>query len=415
MANSFAKKIDVFFDDVVAGFDATNISSKNVSQYKAPAEALALNGQTFHRPMPLMTEIVDGRDISGQYKDLVELTVPATLTESHIRNVPVKLTGVDLNNPYAFDNIVKTSNILLSNKLDTLVANRVAERGTLAVINAGAIDTYDDAAEADALMLEQQATRGERIMLLNPRMAKNIAGNLAARQTMNTAPMNAYQRSTLQPIAGFDTFRVDYGKSITGSAGAGYLVSGAQSHTPVSADVNGTPADNRTQTLVVKTGTGAAVGDVFIIAGVDAVGHINKQSTGQPKTFRILAISGSNWTISPAIVPADGTAAAQKAYANVTTGAAADAAITILNKKTSAASVFYEKSAIEIVHADFNTEPFEASGKRVRKATTDSGIQIVMLSDSNVDTLAANYRLFVWANVEVLNPELAGIMLENQT
>ena len=61
MANSFAKKIDVFFDDVVAGFDATNISSKNVSQYKAPAEALALNGQTFHRPMPLMTEIVDGR------------------------------------------------------------------------------------------------------------------------------------------------------------------------------------------------------------------------------------------------------------------------------------------------------------------------------------------------------------------
>jgi len=105
----------------------------------------------------------------------------------------------------------------------------------------------------------------------------------------------------------------------------------------------------------------------------------------------------------------------KKAYANVTTGAAADAAITILNKKTTAASVFYEKSAIEIVHADFNTEPFEASGKRVRKATTDSGIQIVMLSDSNVDTLAANYRLFVWANVEVLNPELAGIMLENQT
>ena len=415
MANSFAKKIDVFFDDVVAGFDATNISSKNVSQYKAPAEALALNGQTFHRPMPLMTEIVDGRDITGQYKDLVELTVPATLTESHIRNVPVKLTGVDLNNPYAFDNIVKTSNILLSNKLDTLVANRIAERGTLAVINSAAIDTYDDAAEADALMLEQQATRGERIMLLNPRMAKNIAGNLAGRQMMNTAPMNAYQRSTLQPIAGFDTFRVDYGKSIVGSAGTGYLVDTAQAYTPVSADVNGIPADNRTQVLKVKTGTGAAVGDVFTIAGVYAVGHINKQSTGQLKTFRILAIDSGNWTISPAIVPADGAAVAQKAYANVTTGAAADAAITILNTKTTAASVFYEKSAIEIVHADFNTEPFEASGKRVRKATTDSGIQIVMLSDSNVDTLAANYRLFVWANVEVLNPELAGIMLENQT
>lgn len=415
MPNSFAKKIDVFFDDVVAGFDATNISSKNVSQYKAPAEALALNGQTFHRPMPLMLEVEDGRDMTNKNKDVIDLTVPATLTEAHIRNVPVSLTGVDLNNPYAFDNIVKTSKILLSNKLDTLVANRIAERGTLAVINSGTIDTYDDAAEADALMLEQQATRGERIMLLNPRMAKNLSGNLAARQTMGTASMNAYQRSALPPIAGFDTFRTDYGRAITGSAGAGYLVSGAQSYTPVSADANGVPVDNRTQTLAVKTGTGAAVGDVFTIAGVYAVGHINKQSTGQLKTFRILAINGGNWTISPAIVPADGAAAAQKAYANVTTGAAADAAITILNKKTSAASVFYEKSAIEIVHADFNTEPFEASGKRVRKATTDSGIQIVMLTDSNVDTLAAKYRLFVWANVEVLNPELAGIMLENQT
>lgn len=133
-------------------------------------------------------------------------------------------------------------------------------------------------------MLEQQATRGERIMLLNPRMAKNIAGNLAARQTMNTAQMNAYQRSTLQPIAGFDTFRVDYGKSITGSAGAGYLVSGAQSYTPVSADVNGIPADNRTQTLAVKTGTGAAVGDVFAIAGVYLFSNYQKAISYTPST-----------------------------------------------------------------------------------------------------------------------------------
>jgi hypothetical protein len=76
--------------------------------------------------------------------------------------------------------------------------------------------------------------------------------------------------------------------------------------------------------------------------------------------------------------------------------------------------VFFEKDAVEIVHADFNTDPFAATGKKVRKATTDSGVQIVMLSDSNVDSLVAKYRMFVWANVEVLNYELAGIMLEGQ-
>jgi hypothetical protein len=415
MANDFSSKIDIFFENVVAGFEATNVSAKNVSRFKPNAGQLAEGGQTFYRPMPMLTEVVDGRDMSSSYKDLTELTVPSTLTESHIRNVPVSLTGVDLNNPHMMNNIVQATNVMLSNKLDTLVADKVATYGTLAVINSGNIDTYDEAAEADALMLEQQATRGMRTMLLNPRMAKNLAGNLASRGTMTGAPMNAYERSMLPPIAGFDTFRTDYGKSITGSAASGYLVNGAnQNTTPAAQDANGLPKDNRTQTLTVDTGTGIAAGDVFTIAGVYSVGHINKQSTGQLKTFRVIAVNGADLTIAPAIIPADGAAASQKAYANVNTTPADNAAITVLNTTTKPASVFFEKDAVEIVHADFNTDPFAATGKKVRKATTDSGVQIVMLSDSNVDSLVAKYRMFVWANVEVLNYELAGIMLEGQ-
>lgn len=414
MANDFASKVDIFFEEVVAGFEATNVSAKNVSQYKPNAGTLAEGGQTFYRPMPMLTEVVDGRDMSSSYNDLTELTVPSTLTESHIRNIPVSLTGVDLNNPHVMKSMVQSANIMLSNKIDTLVADAVATYGTLAVINSGNIDTYDEAAEADALMLEQQASRGQRCMYLNPRMAKNLAGNLASRGTMNQAPMDAYTRSMLPPIAGFDTFRVDYGKTITGSSASGYLVNGANQNTTPAAMSGGLPVDNRTQTLAVDTGTGIAAGDVFTIAGVYAVGHINKQSTGQLKTFRVLAVNGGNLTIAPAIIPADGSAQSQKDYANVTTTPADNAAITVLNTTTKPASVFFEKDAIEIIHADFNTEPFESTGKKVRKATTDSGIQIVMLSDSSIDTMVAKYRMFAWANVEVLNYELAGIMLEGQ-
>jgi hypothetical protein len=415
MANAFSKKVDIFFEEVVSGFDATNISAKNVSQYKPQAGSLAEGGQTFYRPMPMMSQVVDGRDVSASYKDLVELTVPSTLTESHLRNIPVSLTGVDLNNPHMMKNIVDLSTKQLSNKLDVLVADAVATYGTLVVKSTSAIDTYDEAAEADALMLEQQATRGQRIMLLNPRMAKNLAGNLAGRSTLTGAPLDAYTRSSLPAIAGFDTFRTDYGKTLTGSAGAGYLVNGANQHTTPVSHSNDLPVDNRTQTLTVDTGANAAVGDAFTIANVYAVGHINKQSTGQLKTFRILAINGANWTIAPAIVPADGANAAQAAYANVNTTPADNAAITILNTVTKPTSVFFEKSAVEIIHADFNVEPFVSTGKQVRKATTDTGIQIVMLSDSNVDTLVAKYRMFIWASVELLNYELGGIMLENQT
>lgn len=419
MANDFSSKVDIFFEEVVAGFEATNVSAKNVSMYKPGAGALAEGGQTFYRPMPMLTEVVDGRDMSAAYNDLTELTVPSTLTESHLRNVPVSLTGVDLNNPHMMNNIVRTTNVMLSNKLDTLVAAEVADKGTLVVTSGTNIDTYDEAAVADALMLEQQATRGQRNMFLNPRMAKNLAGNLAARGTMQGAPMDAYTRSMLPPIAGFDTFRVDYGKSIAGSSTAGDLIAGAsQSYTPAAMSA-GLPVDNRTQTINVDDGLGAAhglvVGDAFTIAGVYAVGHINKQSTGQLKTFRVISVpAATSVEIAPPIIPADGVAQSQKDYANVNTTPADNAAITVLNTVTKPASVFFEKDAVEIIHADFNTEPFEASGKKVRKATTDSGVQIVMLSDSNIDTLVAKYRMFVWANVELLNYELGGIMLEAQ-
>jgi hypothetical protein len=188
-----------------------------------------------------------------------------------------------------------------------------------------------------------------------------------------------------------------------------------QNTTPVANDSNGIPVDNRTQTLTVSATHGLVAGDAFTIAGVYSVGHINKQSTGQLKTFRVISVSTNDLTIAPAIIPADGSADSQKAYANVTTTPADGAALTVLNTTTKPASVFFEKSAVEIVHADFNTEAFEASGKKVRKAVTDSGIQIVMLSDSAVDTLVATYRMFIWCNANVLNYEQAGIVLEGQS
>lgn len=417
MANDLSKNIDIMFEQIVDGFEATNVSAKNVSMFKPEVGALSLGGQTFYRPQQTLTEVVDGRDVSAAYKDLIERTIPSTLTESHIRNVPLSLLGVDLNNPHVMKNMVQASNIMLSNKLDVLVANEVANKGSLVVVNSTNIDSYDDAAEADSIMLEQQVTNGQRCMFLSPRMAKNLAGNLASRGTMAGAPMSAYERNTLPPIAGFDTFRTDYAKSLAASKATLYAVDGgAQGYTPIAKNAStGIPVDNRTQTLTVKTGTLAVAGDCFTIAGVNSVGHINKQDTGQLKTFRIVSVdAATTWTISPAIVPADGTAAAQKAYANVTSVPADGAAITAINTTTKPVSTFFEKSAVEIIHADFNTEAFSSTGKKVRKSTTDSGIQIIMLSDSAIDTLAAKYRMFIWANVEVLEPEAAGILLEAQ-
>jgi len=416
MANSFVEDIETYFKDVIESFDATNLAAGTVNKYEADAGRLQNTAQTFYRPVQLFTETQDGRDLSGNEKDLTELTVPSTLADTHLRNVYFSLTGVDLNNERIRQRAATATARQLSARLDTLVAQKIVDDATLLVTNSGNIDSYDDVAEAESIMVEQQSDQGDRCIFLNPRMATNIAGNLAGRGTMQGFPTSAYTSTDIPQIAGFGTYRNQYMPSVTGSTGSGYLVNGAnQDYTPLTHDANGVPVDNRTSTLTVDTGSNAAVGDFFTIAGVNSVGHINKQDTGELKTFRIKAINGAVWTISPPIVPADGSDQAQKDYPTVNTTPADNAAITILNTTTKKASAFFQKNAIEIVHGDYNLDDFNREGKLMGYSTTDNGIGIAMLCESDVPTLVSRYRIFIWTNVEVLQPESVGLFLEGQS
>lgn len=417
MANSFYADIETYFDEVVKGFESINLSSRTVNMYKPDAGRLQNTGQTFYRPVPLLTEVTDGRDMSSSVQDVIELEIPSTLTEAHIRNIPVRFTGVELNNERLRNRLAMNAAMQLSDRVDTIVADKMADEATLLVTNSGNIDSYEDLAEAEAIMKEQQSDQGERCIFLHPRMATNVAGYIvgSGRTFGNSMSDGAYMNGDIPMVAGFESYRVQYAKSIAGSAGTGYLVNGAnQDYTPVTNDANGVPVDNRTATLVVDTGTGAQVGDFFTIAGVNSVGHVNKKSTGQLKTFRIRAINGNNWTISPPIIPADGSDQAQRNYCTTDTTPGDDAVINILNIATSKASTFFSKDAVEIIHSEWNLSDFERDGRLIGYANTDSGIQIAMLSDSQVLTLQSTYRMFIWCNAEVLNPELVGVYLQGQ-
>lgn len=416
MANSFISDIETYFKETIKSFDALNLAAGTVGKYKPDAGSLQNTGQTFYRPVQMFTEVQDGRDLTGNEKDLTELTVPSTLTDNHLRNVYFKLTGTELNNERLRERAAKATALQLSAKLDTMVANQIVSDATLVVVNSGNIDSYDDLSEAESIMIEQQSDMGERAIFLNPRMATGIASNLAARGTMQGFPTSAYTKSDIPMIANFSTYQNQYMPAVTGSTGSGYLVNGAaQGYTPLTHDTNGVPVDNRTSTLTVDGGTNAAVGDFFTIAGVNSIGHINKQSTGELKTFRIKAINGAVFTVSPAIIPADGAAQTQKDYATVNTTPADNAAITILNTVTKKASAFFQRSAVEIIHGDYNLEDFARDGKLMGSASTDSGINIAMLCESSVPTLQARYRMFIWSSVNILQPEAVGVFLEGQT
>jgi len=177
--------------------------------------------------------------------------------------------------------------------------------------------------------------------------------------------------------------------------------------------------DNRTQQLTVDGGTGApAIGDAFTIANVNSIGLINKQSTGQLQTFRIVGPTAPTlitWTISPPIIAAAGGGQANKEYANVDSIPADDAAITFLNTVTQPSNIFFMNDAVEIVHGSLKTMDLDGAGVSTMRRTTDSGIEILFAKGADIRNLGTQYRLTIWFAPNVLIPDMCGNLVGLQT
>jgi hypothetical protein len=273
-------------------------------------------------------------------------------------------------------------------------------------------------------MNEMGIIMSDRQFALSSRDYNGMAADLAARQTMNTMPTEAYRRSYVGEVAGFQTFKMDYANRLTAAAGTTVTVNGAnQYYTPAATSTASTGetanVDNRYQNLTIAVGGGTVkVGDAFTIAGVNAVHHITKQDTGQLKTFRIVGIvSGSGGsgvvTISPAIVSNGGSTDAEAQYKNVTATPANGAAITFLNTASAAVNCFWHRDAIELLPASLAV-PTDA-GADIMRATTDQGVELVMQKQFDINTQKTKYRWDTLFGVACLQPEMAGIMLFSQT
>ena len=260
-------------------------------------------------------------------------------------------------------------------------------------------------------------------MFLEPFISNAVANQLQVNpRTLNEIPIAALERNRLPMIAGFDTFKGNTMPNIVLAAGSGYLIKGAaQKHIPQGNDggtPNAKPVDNRFMVLDVDTGTGITKeGDAFTIAGVFGVNMITKESTGQLQTFRIAtgAAAGDQvWTITPALIALDGGTQAETEYANCTTSPADNAVITFLNTVTQRASVFFTNDAVEIVHGSLSGLDMEGSGVAVARDVTDSGIELILLRNTDILTLDTKYRLTAWCAANILVPQKCGVILGSQ-
>lgn len=421
MANGFSKEEIVAFEQVVEGFNDALVLSKNVSKYNTDGTSMERSGDTIWRPMPYIAQSHDGTDATSNFDDATQLSVPATLGYS--KHSTAVLDAKELRDMLQENRLGQAAYQKLASDINVAIMNVAAQQGTLVVPIATAATGYTDIAEADAVMNEQGVQMFDRYAALSSRDYNGMAANLAARQTMNTKPTNAYEKSFVGDVAGFMTHKLDYATRLTAATATGVTIAAAnQYYTPKATSTAATGevgnVDNRYQTISIAVTTNTVkVGDCFTIAGVNAVHHITKQDTGQLKTFRIVEIvTGAGGTgtvkISPAIISGEGATDAELAYQNVTATPANGAAITFLNIADAYVNPFWQKDAIELLPGNYAV-PTDA-GASVMRATSDNGIEIVMQKQYDINTMKTKYRWDVLFGVVNKQPEMSGILLFSQ-
>jgi len=430
MANAFSKEERVAFENLLEGFHDALVLSRNVSIYNTDQTMMARTNDLIWRPQPYIAQSISstpGTPIPG-YQDMTQLAVPATIGFS--RTVPWTMTTLDLRDALQEGRLGDAAKQKLASDINLAIMNAAANLGSLVVDVGAPAGTYDDVALCDSIMNEQGVANYDRYLALSSRDYNGLAGNIAtgasgtAARSFNGSKSNsAFERSFVGMVAGFETFKFDYANRLTAAAPAApvtidtqasannYYVPAATS-TALSGETQN--VDNRFQTITVNATAGVVAGDSFTINGVEAVHHITKQGTGQPKTFRVVSVpaGGTDLVITPPIISAQGGSDAELQYKNVIVTPLAAAAITFLNANTASVNVFWQRDSLELLPGRYAV-PVDA-GAAVMRATTDNGIEVVMQKFYDIDSMTIKYRLDTLFGVVNKQPEMSGILLFNQ-
>lgn len=420
MPNAFNKEEIVAWEQLCEGFEDSEVMAKNVSKYQISGTDAARTNDTMWRPMPYIATSYDGMDQTNNFKEKTQLAVPATI--GFKKSSPFLLDASELRDALQQQRLGESARQKLASDINTAVARTAAMQGTVVVTRTGSASSYDDISLADAALTEQGINSENRKFILSARDYNGLAGDLAksTRSFTGNKSNDAYTRSFVGEVAGFDTFKADYVPRLTAAVATGVTIGAVnQYYVPKATSTASTGevgnVDNRYQTITVANTTGALkAGDCFTIAGVESVHHINKEATGQLKTFRVISVnSATSIVISPPIISAQGASEAEKQYQNVSATPVNGAVVNILNIKTAYANPFWHRNAIELIPA-VAAVPRDA-GAAVMTYTTSSGIEIVFQKQYDINTMKTKFRLDTWFGVVMTNPEMCGIELFNQS
>lgn len=412
MSNQVTKDLEILFENYVEGFEASCTLSNAVKHYRASDLKMQRANDVYYRPQDYQMATQSGLDISGGTPtDVIQRMVPCSFRTPE--NVRFDLDAEELRDPEHMKESGRAAGESLSAKIDSDMYSTIALRASN-VVTATSAFSWDLGASAEALMIAKGMRVGsKRHLVLNAFDYKDVAKDLGNRAYLGNTNLDAYERSKVPDIAGFMTYRSDnlYNLAAIGTVAA-TTVNANTSHT-VSAMTGDLPTDNRVGTLVVAGANIANIknGDVFTIGSaatqVNSVHHITKDDTGQAQTFRVISGGGTaNLVISPAIIITG-------PYQNCTQQAAAGATINFKNTATKPVNPFWVDGAVEL---GVGKLAFPSDmGAKVMTANSKNGVPLIMSYAFNHLSGKASCRFTTLYATSVLEPDLCGIILANQT
>jgi hypothetical protein len=424
VANSFSKEERVQFENILEGFQDALVLSRNVAVFNTDQTMMERTNNVIWRPQPYISVSYAGTDMTSNFDDYTQLTVPATIGFS--RSVPWIMTATELRDALQEGRLGDAAKQKLASDINVAIMNVAALQGTVFVKRAAAASGFDDVAEIEAAFNERGVSDMDRNLALSTRDYNGMASDLqkSTRSFGNDISDSALRRAFVGRVASFDTYKLDYALRKTAAAGgAGLTVSTLPAAgnywvpkaTSVAATGEVSNVDNRYQTITVSSTTNVAVGDAFTIGNVFQVHLITKQSTGILKPFRVISVpSATTLVISPPIISNQGGSDAEAQYQNCTIPTtSATAPITFLNTVAGFMNPFWQKDALEILPGRYAV-PSDA-GAAVMRASTDQGIELVMTKQYDINTMKTKYRLDTLYGVVNKQPEMSGIVMFSQT
>ena len=353
-------------------------------------------GDTLQIRLPARYTVRQGPTLAVQ--DHTETQVPLVLNTQNGVDVQFTTKEMALDLDDFSERVLEPQIATLANRIDfdglqlyQSVYNTVGTPG----VTPNALLTYLQAKEK--LMNEATPSDDQLSQVINPAAEAAIVDALGGRFQDSTQISQQYRQGKMGIAAGFK-WSMDQNIAVhtVGNHGGTPLVNGA-AQTGSSLVTDGWPAS--------VTGLLNA-GDVFTIAGVNAVNPQSRQDTGQLRQFVVTANVDSD-AGGNATIPISPPMTATGAFQTITALAADNAAITVLGTagQVTPQNMSFHKGAFALGTADLYLP--QGTDRAARAVSRKLGISIRMIRDYDINTDNVPCRLDVLYGWVAQRPELA--------